>query len=76
MNQLRQFMTLLLTMAIFSLLPEQIFAFSKSILPNSNLSLLGQVSSGPSVNYVFEIGIVVLLFGGALFAICKTSYRR
>jgi hypothetical protein len=42
----------------------------------SNLPILGQVSTGASVSYVVEAGIVLLLFGGAIYAVSKTSYRR
>jgi len=45
-------------------------AFAQQAAPN----IAQNVSSGRS--YYFEIALVTVMFGAALFAVCRSSFRR
>lgn len=68
MNQLKFLLSLILSFAVL-FLPEQCHA-------GSFQAVIAQVQTAPAVSYVVEAGIVILLFAGAIYAVCKTSYRR
>lgn len=44
--------------------------WAQTTLPN----VAQNISSGRS--YYFEIALIVVLFGAALFAVCRSSFRR
>lgn len=46
-------------------------AWAQGVVPNPSGPT---VSSGRS--YYFEIGLVLVMFGAALYAVCRSSFRR